>query len=105
MSPEQVRGLPIDARSDIFAVGTCMYEMLTSDRLFMGESDFSTLERVRNAEVAPIETVVRDLPPGLERSAAIPQTATRPRLTCRRRSRASSRANARRSVRASSPPG
>ncbi len=65
MSPEQVRGLPIDPRSDIFAVGTCMYEMLTSDRLFMGESDFSTLEKVRNADVRPIQSVVRDIPPQL----------------------------------------
>ncbi|HJK92685.1 MAG TPA: serine/threonine-protein kinase, partial [Polyangiaceae bacterium LLY-WYZ-15_(1-7)] len=58
MSPEQVRGLPIDHRSDIFAVGTCMYEMLTADRLFVGESDFSTLEKVRHAAVqAPSEMV------------------------------------------------
>ena len=47
---------------DIFAVGTCMYEMLTSERLFMGESDFSTLERVRNADVAPVQNVVADMP-------------------------------------------
>jgi serine/threonine protein kinase len=65
MSPEQVRGLPIDSRSDLFAVGTCMYEMLTSERLFMGESDFSTLEKVRNAEVTPIHEIVREVPPAL----------------------------------------
>ena len=53
MSPEQVRGLPIDHRSDIFAVGILLYEMVTGERLFIGESDFSTLERVRNAEVPP----------------------------------------------------
>jgi serine/threonine protein kinase len=53
MSPEQVRGLEIDHRSDIFAVGVLLYEMLTGERLFVGESDFSTLERVRNAEVTP----------------------------------------------------
>jgi len=53
MSPEQVRGLPLDRRSDVFAVGTCLYEMLTSERLFLGESDFSTLEKVRNADVEP----------------------------------------------------
>src|SRR5688572_9961729 len=66
MSPEQVRGLPIDARSDVFAVGTCMYEMVTSERLFMGESDFSTLEKVRNALVDPPTTMVPDLPKELE---------------------------------------
>lgn len=53
MSPEQVRGLPIDRRSDVFAVGVLLYEMLTGERLFVGESDFSTLEKVRNAEVVP----------------------------------------------------
>ncbi len=53
MSPEQVRGLPTDRRSDIFAVGVLLYEMVTGERLFIGESDFSTLERVRNAEVPP----------------------------------------------------
>ncbi len=67
MSPEQVRGLPIDHRSDIFAVGTCMYEMLTSDRLFLGESDFSTLEKVRHASVAPLSELVPGLPAELER--------------------------------------
>ncbi len=66
MSPEQVRGLPIDHRSDIFAVGTCMYEMLTADRLFLGESDFSTLEKVRHASVAPLSELVPGLPPELE---------------------------------------
>jgi len=53
MSPEQVRGLPIDRRSDVFAVGVLLYEMLTGERLFIGESDFSTLEKVRSAEVVP----------------------------------------------------
>ena len=67
MSPEQVKGMPVDHRSDIFAVGTCMYEMITSERLFLGESDFSTLDRVRNADVPSPATVVKDLPPELER--------------------------------------
>ncbi len=66
MSPEQVRGLPIDHRSDIFAVGTCMYEMITGERLFLGESDFSTLEKVRNATVDSPSRMVRDLPPAMD---------------------------------------
>ncbi|MDW8246090.1 MAG: protein kinase [Sandaracinaceae bacterium] len=66
MSPEQVRGLPIDHRSDIFAVGTCLYEMLATERLFVGESDFSTLEKVRNAQVPPLSLRVPDIPKELE---------------------------------------
>ncbi|MEZ4335560.1 MAG: protein kinase [Sandaracinaceae bacterium] len=66
MSPEQVRGLPIDHRSDIFAASTCLHEMLTGERLFVGESDFSTLEKVRNAAVAPPSQMVADLPKDLE---------------------------------------
>ncbi|MBN2361278.1 MAG: protein kinase [Deltaproteobacteria bacterium] len=66
MSPEQVRGLVIDRRSDIFAVGVLLYEMLTGERLFIGESDFSTLERVRNAEVLPPTTYNKKISPELE---------------------------------------
>ncbi len=66
MSPEQVRGLPIDRRSDIFAVGVCMYEMLTGTKLFVGESDYTTLEKVRNAEVKPPREVNPEIPEELE---------------------------------------
>src|SRR5687768_2313738 len=66
MSPEQVRGLEIDYRSDVFALGTCMHEMLTGERLFSAESDFSTLEKVRNADIVPPSVVVPDLPKELE---------------------------------------
>lgn len=47
MSPEQVRGLPLDRRSDIFALGTMLFKCLTGQRLFQGETDFATLEKVR----------------------------------------------------------
>jgi len=67
MSPEQVRGLPLDRRSDIFSVGICLYEMLTAERLFVGESDFSTLEKVRNVEILPPSTYNRRIPEELER--------------------------------------
>src|SRR6266513_950405 len=67
MSPEQVRGLPLDRRSDIFSLGIVLYELLTGERLFIGESDFSTLEKVRNVEILPPSTYNRRIPDELER--------------------------------------
>jgi hypothetical protein len=62
-----VRGLPIDRRSDIFSNGIVLYELLTGERLFVGESDFSTLEKVRNVEILPPSTYNRKIPDELER--------------------------------------
>lgn len=67
MSPEQVRGLPLDRRSDVFAIATILYELLTSERLFLGESDFATLEKVRNVDVPPPSKVCPACSPDLER--------------------------------------
>ena len=67
MSPEQVRGLEIDHRSDIFAVGILLYEMVTGKRLFVGESDFQTLERVRAAVVQPPRELNADISEDFER--------------------------------------
>ncbi|MEM7447093.1 MAG: serine/threonine-protein kinase [Myxococcota bacterium] len=66
MSPEQVRGLPLDRRSDIFSLGIVLYELLTGERLFVGESDFSTLEKVRNVEIAPPRSYNHRIPEELE---------------------------------------
>jgi serine/threonine protein kinase len=67
MSPEQVRGLPLDRRSDVFAIATILYELLTAERLFLGESDFATLEKVRNVDVPPPSKVVPGCPPEIEK--------------------------------------
>jgi serine/threonine protein kinase len=66
MSPEQVRGLPLDRRSDIFALGTMLYECLTGDRLFQGETDFSTLEKVRNVDIRPPREINPNIPQTVE---------------------------------------
>jgi eukaryotic-like serine/threonine-protein kinase len=66
MSPEQVKGLDIDRRSDVFGVGICLYELLTGERLFAGESDFSTVEKVRNVDIMPPSTYNRRIPEELE---------------------------------------
>jgi len=67
MSPEQARGARIDARSDLFAVGILFYEMLTGRRLFKGESDIETLERIKRAEVRPPSEVTPRVTPDIER--------------------------------------
>jgi serine/threonine protein kinase len=67
MSPEQVRGLPLDRRSDLFALGTMLYECLTSERLFQGETDFSTLEKVRNVDIRPPRELNPAIPEAVER--------------------------------------
>jgi eukaryotic-like serine/threonine-protein kinase len=51
MSPEQARGEDVDARSDVFAVGILLYEMLTGCRLFKTGSDIDTLKKVKAVDI------------------------------------------------------
>ena len=66
MAPEQVKGNPIDHRTDIFALGTVFYELLTNQRLFMGDSDIETLELVRQARIVPPSSINEWIPPQLD---------------------------------------
>ena len=67
LSPEAAHGEDIDERTDIFAVGILLWEMLTGERLFLGESDYETLQLVRKADVPPIGSYGRQAPDPLRR--------------------------------------
>ncbi|HEY8234061.1 MAG TPA: protein kinase [Vicinamibacteria bacterium] len=67
MSPEQVAGGPVDARSDIFAFGCVLYEMVTGRRAFSGNSQVETLTAVLAAPPKPPSELVSDLPRDLEK--------------------------------------
>jgi serine/threonine protein kinase len=66
MSPEQCKGKPIDRRSDIFALGICLYEMTTLRRAFKGNDDFETMKRIVAGEVVLPSVAVPGYPRELE---------------------------------------
>jgi eukaryotic-like serine/threonine-protein kinase len=67
MSPEQVEGRKLDARSDIFSFGAVLYEMITGRRAFRGESTASTLAAVLRQEPEATTKIVPQVPRELER--------------------------------------
>jgi Tol biopolymer transport system component len=66
MSPEQARGKPVDKRSDVFAFGIVLYEMLTGDHMFAGETVSDTLAAVLRAE-PDFDRLPADTPRALRR--------------------------------------
>jgi hypothetical protein len=66
MSPEQVEGKPLDGRSDLFALGIVLYELLTGRRLFKGKNRDETLGRVKRAEVPSPRTFRPELSEAME---------------------------------------
>jgi eukaryotic-like serine/threonine-protein kinase len=67
MSPEQAEGKPVDARSDIFSFGSVLYEMVTGQRAFHGETKASTIAALLQGEPKPLSQVAKNLPHELER--------------------------------------
>jgi formylglycine-generating enzyme required for sulfatase activity len=66
MSPEQVQGRPVGARSDVFSFGVLLYEMLSGSRPFAGESHLDTATAILRDEPPPLHDLRRDVPPGLQ---------------------------------------
>lgn len=66
MSPEQAEGLKVDARSDIFSFGAVVYEIVTGQRAFDGESTVATLSSVLRDEVGPAREIAPEIPAELD---------------------------------------
>lgn len=70
MSPEQVRGLPADHRSDIFSLGVVLHEMLSGERPFQRETPAETLTAILREDPPPLAEVRPPLPPAIVRIVA-----------------------------------
>ena len=66
MSPEQLEGRPIDARADLFAAAVVLYQLLTSQRPFDGESDFAVIHKIVNHTPAAATFYNPKLPPAID---------------------------------------
>jgi eukaryotic-like serine/threonine-protein kinase len=71
MSPEQLDGQEVDARSDIFSLGAVLYEMVTGNRAFQGQSEFSVASAILHKDPAPISALQPLTPPALERTIRV----------------------------------
>jgi len=67
MSPEQVRGQLADPRSDIFAFGAVLYEMLTGQRPFRGDTAVETMNAILKEDPPELSRTLTELPPSLDR--------------------------------------
>jgi len=68
MSPEQVRGQVADARSDIFAAGAVLYEMVTGKRAFHKATSAETMSAILNEDPQPVSAIAPSVPPGCRES-------------------------------------
>jgi serine/threonine-protein kinase len=66
LSPEAAEGRDVDHRSDIFAVGILLFEMITGRRLFYGDNDYETVQLVRQARIPSIQALNPEVEPALE---------------------------------------
>jgi serine/threonine protein kinase len=81
MAPEQIVGGPVDARTDLYAVGAILYELLTGRPPFTGRTDAEVMTHVMLRPPKPLRAYVRTLPAALEtvlRSCLSKEPASRP---------------------------
>ena len=67
MSPEQVQGLDVDHRSDIFSLGILLYELFTGELPFKGVHETALLYEIVNVDVAPMSAIKPEIDPELDR--------------------------------------
>ena len=67
MAPEQLEGKEVDARTDLFAFGCVLYEMLTGQRAFAGETGASIISAIMTSEPPPVSALQPVMPPVLDR--------------------------------------
>ena len=72
MSPEQVRGETADGRSDIFAFGTILYEMLSGTRAFRKPTSAETMTAILHEDPPVISQIAPGTPPALLNRASLP---------------------------------
>jgi serine/threonine-protein kinase len=66
MSPEQCQGLPLDQRSDVFSLGTVLYEWLTGYKLFTGDSEVAVLKSITEGKIYSPSYFKADIPDAVE---------------------------------------
>ncbi len=101
MSPEQIMGLPVDGRSDLFAAGVILYQFATGERPFAGSST-TTMQKVLKDEPLPPSTLNVQLPPAID---AVVRKALAKRADDRFQSAQAFSLALRAAMRAGAPPG
>ena len=68
MSPEQIEGHPLDPRTDIFAMGIILWEVLANKRLFLANNEINTLRKIRECQIPKLRDINPSIPLDLEKT-------------------------------------
>ncbi len=66
MSPEQIREAPLTQQSDMFSLGIVLYELLTGQKPFQGDSDYATIYKISSDQAVPVRVIRPELPQNLD---------------------------------------